>query len=159
MRLPAVWTIAPEPLDSPDSEALLRAYWHDIVERYYRHHEDRSIDWSEVEDAMDEYRTEGLAAWLVARWDGEPAGCAGLRRHGALTRMFIAPAYRRRGGARLLVRAIEDAARELGMTRLRIDTRNDLVEAQRLYLAEGYDEVEPFNDDQYAERFFEKRLV
>ncbi|MDA0184144.1 GNAT family N-acetyltransferase [Solirubrobacter phytolaccae] len=158
MRLTAVWTIHSEPLDSPDSEALLWAYWHDIVARYYRHYEDRSIAPHEVDAAMDEYRTEDLAAWLVARWDGEPAGCAGLRRHGALTRMFIAPAYRRRGGARLLLRGVEDAARELGITKLQIDTRDDLVEAQRLYLAEGYDEVEPFNADEYAERFFEKRL-
>jgi len=154
-----VWTVDFEPLDSPDSEALLRAYWHDIVERYCRRHEDRSIDPHEVDDTMEEFPTEGLAAWVVARWDGEPAGCAGLRAHGALTRMFIAPAHRRKGGARLLVRAIEDAARGLGMEKLQIDTREDLVEAQALYLSEGYLEVEPFKDEEYADRFYEKRLT
>ncbi|RKQ91811.1 ribosomal protein S18 acetylase RimI-like enzyme [Solirubrobacter pauli] len=150
-----MWTIDHEPLDSPESEALLRAYFLDIIERYHR----RPIAPQEVDDAMDEDRTEGLAAWLLARWDGTPAGCAGLRAHGALTRMYIVPEYRRRGGARLIVRAVEDAARRLGMETLQIDTRDDLVEAQALYLSEGYLEVDPFSDEEFAERFYEKRLT
>ena len=44
------------------------------------------------------------------------------------------------------------------LTRLRLDTREDLVEAQALYAAEGWVEVEPFNDDEFANRFFEKVL-
>lgn len=150
-----MWTVQTEPLHSPESEALLRAYFHELVERYHQ----RPIDPREVDDAMDEDRTEGLATFLVARWDGTVAGCAGLRPHGALTRMYIVPEYRRRGGARLLVRAIEDAARRLGMEKLQIDTRDDLVEAQTLYLSEGYREVEPFSDDEFADRFYEKRLT
>jgi GNAT superfamily N-acetyltransferase len=155
VRTTAVWTVTPEPLDSPLSDALLRAYFADIIERYHQ----REIDPQEVDDAMDEDRTEGLAAFFVARWDGEVAGCAGLRPHGALTRMYIVPAFRRRGGGRVLVRAVEAAARELGMEKIQIDTRDDLVEAQALYLAEGYVEVDPFSDDPFAERFYEKRLV
>jgi len=155
VRLTTMWTVGFEPLDSPDSEALLRAYFVELVERYHQ----RPIDPKEVDDAMDEDRTEGLAAWLLARWDGAPAGCAGLRPHGALTRMYIAPEYRRRGGARRLMRAIEDAARRLGMERIQIDTRDDLIEAQTLYLSEGYLEVEPFSDDEFADRFYEKQLT
>lgn len=154
MRLTTMWTVGSEPLDSPVSDALLRAYFHEIVARYHQ----REIDPKEVDDAMEEDRTEGLAAWLVARWDGAVAGCAGLRAHGALTRMYVVPEFRRRGGGRVLVRAIEDAARALGMEKIQIDTRDDLVEAQGLYLAEGYVEVDPFNDDPFAERFYEKRL-
>jgi GNAT superfamily N-acetyltransferase len=150
-----VWTVDFEPLDSPDSEALLRAYFVELVERYHQ----RPIAPEEVDEAMDEDRTEGLAAWLLARWDGTPAGCAGLRAHGALTRMYVVPSCRRRGGARLLLRAIEDAARGLGLERLQIDTRDDLVEARALYVSEGYAEVEPFNDDEYAEHWYEKRLT
>lgn len=150
-----MWTVAPEPLDSPLSDALLRAYFADIVERYHQ----RPIDPKEVDDAMDEDRTEGLAAFLVARWDGKVGGCAGLRAHGALTRMYIVPELRRRGGGRVLMRAIEAVARELGMEKIQIDTREDLVEAQALYLAEGYVEVDPFSDEPFADRFYEKRLV
>jgi GNAT superfamily N-acetyltransferase len=150
-----VWTVTPEPLESPVSEALLREYFADIIARYFR----RPIDSQEVEDAMEEYRLAGLAAFLVARWDGEPVGCAGLRKDGAVTRMYIAQPYRRRGGARLLLRALERAARELGFTRLRLDTREDLVEAQALYVAEGFVEVEPWKVEEYADRFFEKHLT
>ncbi|MDA0141985.1 GNAT family N-acetyltransferase [Solirubrobacter deserti] len=154
MGLTAVWSVQPEPLDSPVAEALLRAYFADIVERYHR----RPIDPREVDEAMEEDRTEGLAAFFVARWNGEPAGCAGLRPDGALTRMYVAAPFRRRGGGRRLVRAVEDAARAHGLKRLRLDTREDLVEAQALYLAEGFVDVDPFNDDEYADRWFEKTL-
>lgn len=154
MRPTAVWTVQPEPLDHPDSEALLRAYFHELVERWHQ----REIDPAEVDQAMEEDPTEGLVAFVVARWDGVAAGCAGLRPGGALTRMYIAPEFRRRGGGRLLVRAVEDAARALGLAAIRLDTRNDLVEARALYAAEGFVEVEPFNDDEFAEHWFEKRL-
>ncbi len=82
------------------------------------------------------------------------AFCAGLRESGALTRTFVAPRFRRRGGGRVLL----GAARARGTKRLRIDARDDLVEARGLYLAAGYDEVEPFNQDPYAEHWFAKRL-
>ena len=149
-----MWTVTPEPLESPVSEALLREYFADIIARYLR----RPIDSQEVEDAMEEYRLAGLAAFLVARWDGTPVGCVGLREDGAVTRMYIALPYRRRGGARLLLRELEAAAREQGIRRLRLDTRQDLVEAQALYLAEGFVEVEPWKVEEYADRFFEKHL-
>ena len=150
-----MWTVTPEPLESPVSEALLRDYFADIIARYFR----RPIDPQEVEDAMEEYRLEGLAAFLVARWDDEPVGCVGLRADGAVTRMYIAQPYRRRGGARLLLRALEAAARDQGFARLRLDTREDLVEAQALYLAEGFVEVAPWKVEEYADRFFEKHLT
>jgi GNAT superfamily N-acetyltransferase len=149
-----MWTVAEAPLDSPESDALIRAYFADIIERYHQ----REIDPREVEDAMEEYRLDGLAAFLVARWDGTPAGCVGLRRDGAVTRMYIDRAYRRRGGARLLLRALEGAARAQGMRRLRLDTRADLVEAQALYRAAGFVEVEPWKVEEYADVFFEKVL-
>lgn len=47
----------------------------------------------------------------------------------------------------------------LGARHMRLDTRHDLVEARALYARTGYAEVEPFNDDQYAEHWFAKSLA
>ena len=52
----------------------------------------------------------------------------------------------------------EAAARELGFRVVRLDTNRALVEARRLYLADGYREIEAFNDSPYADHWFEKAL-
>jgi len=149
-----VWTARAEPVDSPDSAALIRAYFTDIVERYYR----RAATAAEIDDTLTEFPATGLATFLVLRADGEPAGCLGLYPDGELTLVYVAPPFRRRGGARVLLRAAEDTARGLGLQALRLDTRHDLVEARAVYASEGFREVEPFSDGPYAEHWFRKDL-
>ena len=39
-----------------------------------------------------------------------------------------------------------------------LETRNELREAIALYLSSGYREVPPFNDEPYADRWFEKAV-
>ena len=46
----------------------------------------------------------------------------------------------------------------LGARVLRMNTRRDLTEAQRLYLRLGYEDAAPFNDEPYADRWFAKTL-
>lgn len=65
---------------------------------------------------------------------------------------------RQRGVGRQLLQAVEDAARGHSVTRLRLDTRSDLAEAGHLYATTGYQEVAPFNDGRFADRWYEKRL-
>jgi GNAT superfamily N-acetyltransferase len=100
---------------------------------------------------------------LVARYGGVPAGTAGVRLLDAataeLTRVFVAAELRGRGGAPLLVRAAEEAARALGARQLVLDTRGDLVEARALYARLGYRETEAHNDEPYADHWFRKELV
>ena len=149
----------------PDAVAVRRAYMVEIVGRYY----DRPTSDTEIDDLMVEYADDDLAApsglFLVVR-DGEGGaviGCAGLRRLDPqtteLTRMFVYPEARRRGIASLLIAAAEDAARELGVTTMRLDTRKDLVAARALYRKHGYVEIQRYNDDFYADHWFEKPLV
>jgi hypothetical protein len=57
-----------------------------------------------------------------------------------------------------VLRWLETKAREAGLTRLRLETNRTLTEAQALYRAEGYQEVQPFNAEPYAHHWFEKRL-
>ena len=72
--------------------------------------------------------------------------------------MWTAPSARGLGVARRMLRQLEGAAREAGLTTLRLDTNKALTEAHALYRKEGYREVGRFNDNPYAHHWFEKRL-
>ncbi|TFW13215.1 MarR family transcriptional regulator [Massilia arenosa] len=100
--------------------------------------------------------------FLLARLDGEPAGCGALKRLdggvGELKRMWVAPAARGLGVAQRLLDALEAQAVSAGVTVLRLDTNRTLAEAQRLYLRNGYAEIAAYNDNPYADHWFEKRL-
>ncbi|MFI8093176.1 GNAT family N-acetyltransferase [Streptomyces sp. NPDC086080] len=160
------WTVAPEPYDSPAAVALWRAYYTEVSDRWYLLHEGRRTDPDELEREIAAGAEGGLTApcggLLVARYAGEPAGSAGFRlldeATAELTRVFLYREMRGRGGAGLLVRAAEEAARAAGAARMVLDTREDLVEARALYARLGYAETEPHNAKPYAERWFAKRL-
>lgn len=99
---------------------------------------------------------------LVARLRDEPVGCGALKFHenaiGELKRMWVAPQVRSLGLGRRLLLALEHEAREAGMTILHLETNHTLTEAIELYRHSGYREVEAFNDEPYAQHWFEKRL-
>lgn len=160
----AAWTAGPHPVSAPESELLLRRYVTELIVRYYgRPTDDREID--EVlalEPSHDLIRPTG--EFLVARRDGLPSGCVGLRVLDAatveLTRMFVVPEARRQGGADVLVTAAEGVARDtFGAAAIRLDTRTDLVEARALYAKHGFAEIAPYNDSVYAGHWFEKKLL
>ncbi|MFG2118255.1 GNAT family N-acetyltransferase [Streptomyces sp. NPDC048710] len=160
------WTIAPEPYDCPAAAALWRAYYTEVSDRWYLLHEGHRTDPDELEREIAARTGAELAPpagrLLIARYDGAPAGSAGVRLLDAdtaeLTRVFVYEGMRGRGGAALLVGAAEEAARALGARKLILDTRSDLVEARTLYARLGYAETGPHNDDQYAEHWFRKDL-
>ncbi|MFC7893247.1 GNAT family N-acetyltransferase [Streptomyces sp. NPDC057381] len=160
------WTVTPEPYDSPEAAALWRAYYTEVSDRWYLLHQGRPTDPGELEQEIAAESGADLAPprgrLLVARYGGEAAGTAGVRlldaRTAELTRVFLYKRMRGRGGAALLVRAAEDAARALGASRMVLDTRGDLVEARALYARLGYAETEPYNDGPYAEHWFAKPL-
>ncbi|SEF08227.1 GNAT family N-acetyltransferase [Streptomyces sp. Ag109_O5-10] len=161
------WTIAPERPDSAAARALWRAYYTEVSDRWYLRHEGRRTDPAELHREIAARPGSELAPptgrLLIARYDGEPAGSAGVRllepATAELTRVFVHEGLRGRGGAALLVTAAEDAARALGAARIVLDTRTDLVEARALYARLGYTETARHNDDVYAEHWFRKELV
>ncbi len=150
--------IAREPVDGPDARTLLAAYAHELQVRW---------DAPAVDDPTPGPPHDGLTPptglFLLARVDGAPAGCVGLRILGADTgeikRMFVAPAHRGRGLARRLLTAVEDAARVEGLSRLRLDTMAQLVEARALYVASGYRDIARYNTNPYAAHWMEKALA
>jgi GNAT superfamily N-acetyltransferase len=73
--------------------------------------------------------------------------------------MWIHPAARGRGLARVLLSALEARATELGATHLYLDTNATLIEAAALYRGSGYREIEPYNDNPYASLWFAKQLL
>jgi len=77
---------------------------------------------------------------------------------GSLKRMWVADTVRGLGIGRRMLEALEQEARVLGVTTLRLETNRTLEEAIRLYRTAGYAEVAAFNDDPYANYWFEKTL-
>ncbi|MGY4289751.1 DNA-binding MarR family transcriptional regulator [Bradyrhizobium sp. LM2.7] len=111
-------------------------------------------------DAKDMRRPRGT--FVVAISDTLPIGCVGLKGtdHGyaEIKRLWVAPAARGLRLGRRLMDAAENAARELGIELLRLDTNSALAEAGQLYRRSGWSEIPRFNDDPYPDLFFEKRL-
>lgn len=148
------WTVE---LADPRRSGLNREYLTEICDRYYG----RPATTEEVDHEM--FRTaEDLPVFVEARWDGTPVGCLGMRllepSLGELTRMFVRTTHRGRGGGGVLLAAVERAACAVGVRRIRLDTRSDLVEARALYAKHGYVEIPAYKQDPYAEHFFEKWL-
>ena len=75
-----------------------------------------------------------------------------------IKRMYVVPDERGKGLARVLLHALEDAARGLGYQIARLDTGPRQPHAQGLYENEGYRTVPNFNGNPVATFFGEKRL-
>jgi DNA-binding MarR family transcriptional regulator/GNAT superfamily N-acetyltransferase len=99
---------------------------------------------------------------LVAYLHGEPVGCGALIFQpddaGLVKRMWVAPTVRGLGLGRRLLYELEDRGRANGVRLMRLETKDVLTEAIRMYQTSGYREVAPFNDEFYADHWFEKAL-
>jgi GNAT superfamily N-acetyltransferase len=93
-----------------------------------------------------------------------PAAVAigGLRRLGEglceIKRMYVVPDARSRGVGRALLTALEDAARTLGYTRVRLDAGPEQKHSRALFEDTGYVEIEKYNGNHIADYFAEKHL-
>ena len=103
-------------------------------------------------------------AFLVARIDGEPVACGGVARYddvtGEIRRMYVVPGARGRGLSRRVLEALEDEARALGYSLVRLETGNLSAAAIGLYVSAGFGPIErygPFANDERS-LCFEKRL-
>lgn len=156
------WIFTPERVDTPDATALRRDYYGDVAGRYFG----RVLSDDEYDDDMIDDGLELLAppagAFLVGRRDGRPGACGGVvlldAERAELTRVFIRPAFRGSGGAALLMRGLEDAARGLGARRMVLNTRLDLVEARALYTRHGYAEIPAYCTGPYMDVWYGKEL-
>jgi len=101
--------------------------------------------------------------FLIVRLGSEPLGCGGLRFHGTrpaeVKRMWVAESARGLGIGRRLLGELELRALAGGASAIRLETNKSLTEAIRLYRSAGYREVEAFNDEAYAQLWFEKDIA
>lgn len=88
---------------------------------------------------------------LLARINGQPAGAAAFRplREDACEakRLYVCPAYRRRGVASSLLASLCEKARRSGYRNLYGDTLTSMDSALDLYCNMGFVEVGPYSDD------------
>ena len=100
--------------------------------------------------------------YLVILEDGVPVAGGGVKGlapgRGEVKRMYVTEAARGRGHARRLLIALEDAARALGHTHLRLDTGPRQPHARALYLSAGYVPIPDYNANRAASFWGEKRL-
>jgi putative acetyltransferase len=93
----------------------------------------------------------GYEALLVARLDGEAAGCVALKRlpDGAceMKRLYVRGAARGSGIGRELVEASIARARELDYATLRLDTLPRMDAARALYVSLGFRPIDRYNEN------------
>jgi DNA-binding MarR family transcriptional regulator len=147
-RLLAVSMVSIEPADATSADArwCLGHYFAELAERF--------------EEGFEPGRTlpaDSPDVFLIARIDGQPAGCGALK-GGEILRMWVDRAHRGLGIAGRILAALEHEAAERGLQTVRLYTNRALAEAQAMYRARGYVEVARFNDDPYADHFFAKSL-
>ena len=142
---------------TPPASDLIEAMIEDLVPLYGR------IDAPGAPSASpDEFAPPGGAFLVGYDTDGRALCGGGVKRLGddvaEITRMFVVPAARGRGLGRALLVALEDAARALGYTRVRLDTGPKQPGAEAMYRGAGYREIANYNGNPFASFFGEKAL-
>ena len=102
-------------------------------------------------------------AFFVAYLHGEAIGCGAVKHHAdapaEIKRMWLAPQARGLGLGRRLLETLEECALAGGAWVAHIETSDVLTEAISLYRSAGWVEVPAFNEEPFADHWFEKPLV
>ena len=121
------------PYDHPVSQRLVEAVQQEYVTRYGGRD-------AAVVDPAEFLPPAGL--FLVAEVDGVPAGCGAWRVHPPggveIKRLYVVPAFRRRGLAQEVMAALESAAARAGHRAVVLNTGQEQPEAVALYAELGY---------------------
>jgi DNA-binding MarR family transcriptional regulator/GNAT superfamily N-acetyltransferase len=134
------------------------------VQSYFDELDERFPDGFDPGDHPDgEVMAPGAGAFVVATSDGEPVACGGVHELepgvGEIKRMWVHRAWRGAGLGSRLLRHLERVAGDLGHTMVRLDTNGTLVEAIAMYERTGYRRIGRYNDNPYAQAWFEKPLA
>lgn len=87
-------------------------------------------------------------ALLLAKKDGMPAGCVGLRKMEGrcceMKHLYVRPKFRGKGLGRALCSRIILKGRQLGYREMFLDTLSSMIGAQALYRSHGFRETVPY---------------
>jgi DNA-binding MarR family transcriptional regulator/predicted GNAT family N-acyltransferase len=142
----------------PDAKACFQHYFVELERRSYSR-----LDPATLIAAKPHELRPPAGLLLVAYLHSEPVGCGAVKHHAdapsEIKRMWVAETARGLGIGRRLLAELEASAARSGATRARLETNRRLTEAISLYRSTGYVEVAAFNDEPFADHWFEKRLV
>jgi DNA-binding MarR family transcriptional regulator/GNAT superfamily N-acetyltransferase len=149
--------VAPRDPADPQAQHCLREYVIELDRRFQAGFDPRR---SISADAPELRPPAGVL--LVASLLSEPVGCGALKFHPGrpteIKRMWVAGSARGLGVGRRLLSELESHARRSSSPIVRLETNATLIEAIALYRSAGYREVAAFNDEPYADHWFEKNL-
>ena len=132
-------TIAPEPFESADARRLVAALDAGLAALY-------PPEQRFGPNFKAHHAAEGRGTFLVARLDGEAAGCGAFTLLDPVTaevkRMYVRPELRGRGIARAVLARLETLAAAMGARRLVLETGIHQQEAIRLYEGAGFRRVD-----------------
>jgi DNA-binding MarR family transcriptional regulator/GNAT superfamily N-acetyltransferase len=134
------------------AQAAMRAYFVELEKRF-------GFD-PGGERAGSEY-TPPTGLFLLASLYGETIGCGALRYYddyAEVKRMWVDSRFRGIGTGWRILERLEELARRAGHETVRLDTNGCLHEAQALYSRAGYQQIPRYNDNPYAEQWYEKQL-
>jgi DNA-binding MarR family transcriptional regulator len=141
----------------PEARAAMDAYFAELDERF-----PTGFDPGDATTHDAETFDPPGGAFVLVRESGEPIGCGGLLTMepgvGEIKRMWIAPEWRGLGLAGRLLADLEGRSRTIGHHTVRLDTNSTLTDAIAMYERAGYTAIGRYNDNPYAERWFEKSL-
>jgi ribosomal protein S18 acetylase RimI-like enzyme len=151
-------TIVPE---QPDSDAVRWCF-----AQYYAELDRRiegGFDASIALPLVDAGLLPPLGVVLVARRSSQLLGCGAVKLGepdvAEIKRLWILPAARGQGVGSRILAELEARAATAGKRVVRLDTNGALTEAVALYRRRGYREIAPFNEERFADHWFEKDLA
>ncbi len=85
---------------------------------------------------------------MLCEWQGQAAGCAGLKKIDSdiceMKRLYVRPAFRKKGIGKKLTLEIINEARIIGYKYMRLDTLVSMQEAVQLYESLGFKYIAPY---------------
>jgi GNAT superfamily N-acetyltransferase len=158
-----VLELTEEPYDGPAGAVLIQELLADINERYrdwavgLTDEEIAAADHAYLAEVTPDAVQRLTGAFVVARLDGELAGCGAVRSYvpyhddlpaedgvAEIKRMYTRAGARRRGVSRAVLQRLEEIAVELGYHRLVLETGSPQPEAIALYEGSGWHRIEPY---------------